>query len=156
MPESWDNWVYKGRGGAKRCVVRNAQAYWVCGSCVHPTLFLSRRLLNKLFEGYLFSFVATHVFVVSSVVIVVVLIFFQPKSMTAKTKIVRDQKLVENADRIFKRFWPGSRDAADSMFQTFKQPHLGNRAKKGLKMQSAFSTNFRSLTIFVLTVFDFG
>ena len=42
------------------------------------------------------------------------------------------------------------------MFQTFKQPHLGNRAKKGLKMRSAFSTNFWSLTIFVLTIFDFG
>ena len=76
----------------------------ICGSCVHPTLFLSRRLLNKLFEGYLFSFGAAHVFVVFSVVIVVVLIFFQPKSKTVKTKMVRDQKLVENADRIFKRF----------------------------------------------------
>ena len=42
------------------------------------------------------------------------------------------------------------------MFQTFKQPHLGNRAKKGLKMRSAFSTNFWPLTIFVLTIFDFG
>ena len=102
VPESWDNWVYKGRGGRqKRYVVSHRQAYWVCGSCVHPTLFLSRRLLNKLFEGYLFSFGATHVFVVFSVVIVVVLIFFQPKSKTVKTKIVRDQKLVENADRVF-------------------------------------------------------
>ena len=77
----------------------------ICGSCVHPTLFLSRRLLNKLFEGYLFSFGATHVFVVFSVVIVVVLNFFQPKSKMVKTKIVRDQNLVENADRVFKPFF---------------------------------------------------
>ena len=39
-----------------------------------------------------------------SVVIVVVLNFFQPKSKTVKTRMVRDQKLVENADRIFKPF----------------------------------------------------
>ena len=39
-----------------------------------------------------------------SVVIVVVLNFFQPKSKTVKTKMDRDQKLVENADCIFKRF----------------------------------------------------
>ena len=77
----------------------------ICKSCVHPTLFLSRRLLNKLFEGYLFSFGATHVFVVFSVVIVVVLNFFQPKSKMVKTKIVGDQKLVENADRVFKPFF---------------------------------------------------
>ena len=42
--------------------------------------------------------------IVFSVVIVVVLNFFQPKSKTVKTKMVRDQKLVENADRIFKPF----------------------------------------------------
>ena len=76
-----------------------------CGCCVHPTLFLSTLLLNEIFEGYLFSFVGTPVFVVFSVVIVVVLIFFQPKSKMVKTKIVRDQKLVENADRIFKPFF---------------------------------------------------
>ena len=58
----------------------------------------------ELFEGYLFSFGGTPVFVVFSVVIVVVLNFFQPKSKTVKTKMVRDQKLVENADFIFKRF----------------------------------------------------
>ena len=52
----------------------------------------------------MFSFVGTPVFVAFSVVIVVVLNFFQPKSKTVKTKMVRDQKLVENADRIFKRF----------------------------------------------------
>ena len=40
-----------------------------------------------------------------SVVIVVVLNFFQPKSKMVKTKIVKDQKLVENADRIFKPFF---------------------------------------------------
>ena len=40
-----------------------------------------------------------------SVVIVVVLNFFQPKSKMVKTKIVRDQKIVENADRIFKPFF---------------------------------------------------
>ena len=61
-------------------------------------------MLNQLFEGYLLSFGGTPVFVVFSVVIVVVLNFFQPKSKTVKTKMVRDQKLVENADRIFKRF----------------------------------------------------
>ena len=58
----------------------------------------------ELFEGYLFSFDGTPVFVVFSVVIVVVLNFFQPKSKTVKTKMDRDQKLVENADCIFKRF----------------------------------------------------
>ena len=58
----------------------------------------------ELFEGYLFSFDCTPVFVVFSVVIVVVLNFFQPKSKTVKTKMVKDQKLVENADCIFKRF----------------------------------------------------
>ena len=62
-------------------------------------------MLNQLFEGYLISFDDTHVFVVFSVVIVVVLNFFQPKSKTVKTKIVRDQKLVENADRVFKPFF---------------------------------------------------
>ena len=76
----------------------------LCGSCVHPTSFLNTLLLNELIEGYLFSFGCTPVFVVFSVVIVVVLNFFQPKSKTVKTKIVGDQKLVENADRIFKRF----------------------------------------------------
>ena len=58
----------------------------------------------ELFEGYLFSFDGIPVFVVFSVVIVVVLNFFQPKSKTVKTKMDRDQKLVENADCIFKRF----------------------------------------------------
>ena len=58
----------------------------------------------ELFEGYLFSFDGIPVFVVFSVVIVVFLNFFQPKSKTVKTKMDRDQKLVENADRIFKRF----------------------------------------------------
>ena len=53
----------------------------------------------------MFSFVGTPVFVAFSVVIVVVLNFFQPKSKTVKTKIVRDQKLVENADRVFKPFF---------------------------------------------------
>ena len=75
-----------------------------CGNCVNPTQYLSSLSLNELFEGYLFSFVDTPGFVVFSVVIVVVLNFFQPKSKTVKTKMVRDQKLVENADRIFKRF----------------------------------------------------
>ena len=75
-----------------------------CGNCVNPTQYLSSLLLNELFEGYLFSFVGTRIFVVFSVVIVVVLNFFQPKSKTVKTKMVRDLKLVENADRIFKRF----------------------------------------------------
>ena len=59
----------------------------------------------ELFEGYLFSFLGTRIFVVFSVVIVVVLNFFQPKSKMVKTKIVGDQKLVENADRIFKPFF---------------------------------------------------
>ena len=76
----------------------------LCGDCVHPTSFLSMDSQYELFEGYLFSFDGNPVFVVFSVVIVVVLNFFQPKSKTVKTKMVRDQKLVENADRIFKRF----------------------------------------------------
>ena len=106
VPESWDNWVYKGRGGTQNVAsFVTPRLIGDCGSCVHPTLFLSRRLLNKLFDGYLFSFVGTRGFVVFSVVIVVVLIFFQPKSKTVKTKIVRNQKLVENADRIFKPFF---------------------------------------------------
>ena len=76
----------------------------LCGDCVHPTSFLSMDSQYELFEGYLFSFVGTCIFVVFSVVIVVVLNFFQPKSKTVKTKMVKDQKLVENADCIFKRF----------------------------------------------------
>ena len=72
---------------------------------MHPGLFLSILLHNELFGGYLFSFDGTPVFVVFSVVIVVVLNFFQPNSKMVKTKIVRDQKLVENADRIFKPFF---------------------------------------------------
>ena len=77
----------------------------LCGSYVHSTSFLNTLLQNELFEGYLFSFDGTPVFVVFSVVIVVVLNFFQPKSKTVKTKMVRDLKLVENADRIFKPFF---------------------------------------------------
>ena len=77
----------------------------LCGDCVHPTSFLSMDSQYELFEGYLFSFDGNPVFVVFSVVIVVVLNFFQPKSKMVKTKIVRDQKLVENADRIFKPFF---------------------------------------------------
>ena len=69
----------------------------LCGSCVSRTPFLNILLQNKLFKGYLFSFDCTHVFVVFSVVIVVVLNFFQPKSKTVKTKIVRGLKLEENA-----------------------------------------------------------
>ena len=72
---------------------------------MHPKSFLNILLQNELFKGYLFSFGGTPVFVVFSVVIVVVLIFFQPKSKTTKTKIVRHQKLVENADCIFKPFF---------------------------------------------------
>ena len=59
----------------------------------------------ELFEGYLFSFDGTPVFVVFSVVIVVVLIFFQPNSKTMKTKFFRDQKLEENALHVFKPFF---------------------------------------------------
>ena len=84
---------------------RDFRAWAICWTCVHPTPFLSTLLQFQLFEGYLFSFVDTPGFVVFSVVIVVVLNFFQPKSMTVKTKIVRDQKLVENADCIFKPFF---------------------------------------------------
>ena len=83
---------------------RDFRAWAICWTCVHPTPFLSTLLQFQLFEGYLFSFVDTPGFVVFSVVIVVVLNFFQPKSKTVKTKMVRDQKLVENADFIFKRF----------------------------------------------------
>ena len=94
-----------GRAGTIGCIRgvarRDFRAPALCRDCVHPTLFLSTLLLNQLFEGYLFSFGGTPVFVVFSVVIVVVLNFFQPKSKTVKTKIVRDQKLVENADRVF-------------------------------------------------------
>ena len=50
--------------------------------------YLSSLLLNELFEGYLFSFVGTCGFVVISFVIVVVLIFFWPKSKTVKTKVM--------------------------------------------------------------------
>ena len=53
----------------------------------------------------MFSFVGTPVFVAFSVVIVVVLNFFPPKSKMVKTKMVRDQKLAENADRVFKPFF---------------------------------------------------
>ena len=96
------------RAGTVGCIRgvpwRISRDFWPCGSCVHPTSFLNTLLQNELFGGYPFSFGCTPVFVVFSVVIVVVLNFFQPKSKTVKTKMVRDQKLVENADRIFKRF----------------------------------------------------
>ena len=40
--------------------------------------------------------------------------------------------------------------------KTVNQPQLRNRAKKGLKMRYAFSTNFMSRTIFVLRAVHFG
>ena len=45
-------------------------------------------MLNQLFEGYLFSFGGTPVFVVFSVVIVVVLIFFGQNQRRSKQKLL--------------------------------------------------------------------
>ena len=83
---------------------RDFRAWAICWTCVHPTPFLSTLLQFQLFEGYLFSFVDTPGFVVFSVVIVVVLNFFHPKSNIGKTKVRQDQKLREDACRVFKLF----------------------------------------------------
>ena len=64
VPESWDDWVYKGRGGTqKRDTGSGCQT-------VKDFFVLTTLLLNKLFETHNFHFVASSCLFVFVIVIV--------------------------------------------------------------------------------------
>ena len=98
VPESWDNWVYKGG------TLTHFEQPGTLRELRQPYVISEHSFTKWTFGGLSFLFWGQFVFSWNRRRISWFLNFFHPKSKTEKTKIVRDLKLRDNAWRIFKAF----------------------------------------------------
>ena len=145
--DSWDVSVYS----------RGTLTHFAAPATLRPPYVISEHTFDKsTFRGASFYFLGQPGFVETGAAAAVFWIFFTRNQTSSKQKVTAIKSWERTRVAFLSLFWPGFRYTAVWKSETVKQLHQQNRAKKGLKMRHAFSTNFWSCALFVLTAFDFG